>query len=108
MKTIFTIVHTNDMHSNLIGMGPASDYTPLTVNDDKTTGGYARIATVIATRKKARESQGPVLILDAGDYSMGTPFAAASRPVFVQVRPLTLSPPPSARMVPWLRRLSFP
>jgi 5'-nucleotidase len=81
MKKTFTILHTNDMHSNFIGMGPASDYTPLTVNDDKTTGGYARIAAVIAMRKEACESQGPVLILDAGDFSMGTAFAAASREI---------------------------
>ena len=81
MKKSFTILHTNDMHSALIGMGPASDYTPLTLNDDQTTGGYARIATVIATRKKARASQGPVLVLDAGDFSMGTAFAAASREI---------------------------
>jgi 5'-nucleotidase/UDP-sugar diphosphatase len=80
-KNTFTILHTNDMHSAFIGMGPALDYTPFTLNDDKTTGGYARIATVIAMRKKARESQGPVLILDAGDYSMGTAFAAASREI---------------------------
>jgi len=80
-KKTFTILHTNDMHSNFIGMGPSSDYTPLTVNDDQTTGGYARIAAVIATRKRVRESQGPVLILDAGDFSMGTPFAAASREI---------------------------
>jgi 5'-nucleotidase/UDP-sugar diphosphatase len=81
MTATFTILHTNDMHSNFIGMAPASDYTPFTLNDDETRGGYARIATVIATRKKAREGQGPVLILDAGDFSMGTPFAAASREI---------------------------
>jgi len=80
-KKTFTILHTNDMHSAFIGMAPSSDYTPLTVNDDQTTGGYARIAAVIATRKKARASQGPVLILDAGDFSMGTAFAAASREI---------------------------
>ena len=79
MKATFTILHTNDMHSNFVGMGPASDYTPYTLNDDKTRGGYERLATMIAIRKKARESQGPVLILDGGDFSMGTPFAAASR-----------------------------
>ncbi len=79
MKKTFTILHTNDMHSNLIGMGPASDYTPFTLNDDNTRGGYARIATVLTARKKVREPQGPVLILDAGDFSMGTAFAAASR-----------------------------
>ncbi|HTP61801.1 MAG TPA: 5'-nucleotidase C-terminal domain-containing protein [Burkholderiales bacterium] len=81
MKKTFTILHTNDMHSNFIGMAPSSDYTPFTLNDDQTRGGYARIATVIATRKKAREGEGPVLILDAGDFSMGTPFAAASREI---------------------------
>jgi 5'-nucleotidase / UDP-sugar diphosphatase len=80
-KKTFTILHTNDMHSSFIGMAPSADYTPLTLNDDKTTGGYARVATVIAARKKARESQGPVLILDAGDFSMGTAFAAASREI---------------------------
>ena len=81
MKKTFTILHTNDMHSNFIGMGPASDYTPFTLNDDKTRGGYARLATVIATRRKARSGEGPVLTLDAGDYSMGTAFAAASREI---------------------------
>lgn len=81
MKKTFTILHTNDMHSNFIGMGPASDYTPFTLNDDKTRGGYARLATMIATRRKARAGEGPVLTLDAGDFSMGTAFAAASREI---------------------------
>lgn len=79
MKQTFTILHTNDMHSAFIGMGPASDYTPFTLNDDSTRGGYARLAGLIATRKEARKNQGPVLVLDAGDYSMGTPFGAATR-----------------------------
>ena len=34
----FTILHTNDMHSAFVGMGPAADYT-FTLNDDKTRGG---------------------------------------------------------------------
>jgi 5'-nucleotidase len=79
MKKTFTILHTNDMHSSFIGMGPAADYTPFTLNDDATRGGYARLAGLIAKRKEARTAQGPVLVLDAGDYSMGTPFGAASR-----------------------------
>ena len=33
-KKTFTILHTNDMHSAFIGMGPAADYTPFTLNDD--------------------------------------------------------------------------
>jgi 5'-nucleotidase len=77
----FTILHTNDMHSAFIGMGPAADYTPLKVNDDTTRGGYARLAALIAKRKAARKGQGPVLMLDAGDFSMGTPFGAASREI---------------------------
>ncbi len=78
-KKTFTILHTNDLHSNLIGMAPASDYTPFTLNDDATRGGFARLATLIARRKEARAGQGPVLILDGGDYSMGTAFGAAIR-----------------------------
>ncbi len=78
-KKTFTILHTNDMHSTFIGMGPAADYTPFTLNDDTTRGGYARLAALIAKRKEARKGQGPVLVLDAGDYSMGTAFGAASR-----------------------------
>ena len=78
-KLTFTILHTNDLHSNLIGMGPAADYTPFTLNDDQTIGGFARLATLIDQRKEARKDEGPVLVLDAGDYSMGTAFGGAIR-----------------------------
>ena len=77
----FTILHTNDMHSAFIGMGPAADYSPFTLNDDTTRGGYARLGALIAQRKAAGQERGPVLVLDAGDYSMGTAFAAASREI---------------------------
>ena len=75
----FTILHTNDLHSNFLGLGPAADYSPFTLNNDATRGGYARQAALIAQRKQARKAQGPVLVLCAGDYSMGTPFGAATR-----------------------------
>jgi 5'-nucleotidase/UDP-sugar diphosphatase len=55
-KQTFTILHTNDMHSAFIGMGPASDYTPFTLNSHKTQGGYARLASMIETRRAARKS----------------------------------------------------
>ena len=42
----FTILHTNDMHASFIGMGPSADYTPFTLNDDSTRGGYARLASL--------------------------------------------------------------
>jgi 5'-nucleotidase len=78
-KKTFTILHTNDLHSNFVGMGPASDYTPFSTGDDKTLGGYARLAALIRQRKEARQGLGPVLILDDGDYSMGTAFGGAIR-----------------------------
>ena len=79
MSKTFTILHTNDLHSNLIGMGPSSDYTPFTLNDDQTRGGFARLARLIEKRRTERQAQGPVLTLDGGDYSMGTAFGAAIR-----------------------------
>jgi 5'-nucleotidase/UDP-sugar diphosphatase len=78
-KKTFTILHTNDLHSNFVGMSPEADYTPFSLNDDKTRGGFARLASLIAARKAAREVQGPVLVLDDGDYSNGTAFGAATR-----------------------------
>jgi len=90
MKKTFTILHTNDMHSSFIGMGPASDYTPFTLNDDATRGGYARLAGLMAKRKEARTAQGPVLVLDAGDYSMGTPFGAATREIGGELQLMSL------------------
>jgi len=80
-KKTFTILHTNDLHSAFIGLGPAGDYTPLTINDDKTRGGYSRLAGLLAKRKAVRQGQGAVLLLDGGDYSMGTAFGAATRTV---------------------------
>jgi len=55
MKKTFTILHTNDLHSSFIGMGPAADYTPFTLNDAATRGGYARLAGLIAKRKEVRQ-----------------------------------------------------
>ena len=57
-KKTFTILHTNDLHASFIGMGPAADYTPFTLNDDATRGGYARLAGLIAKRKEARKDSG--------------------------------------------------
>ncbi len=42
-KRTFTILHTNDLHSNFIGLSPAADYTPFSLNDDTTRGGYAGV-----------------------------------------------------------------
>ena len=71
-STDVTIIHTNDLHSHLLGFSPAIDYTPQTLNDDKTVGGWARIATFIKKVKNARSN--PVYVVDAGDFLMGTLF----------------------------------
>jgi 5'-nucleotidase / UDP-sugar diphosphatase len=89
-KKTFTILHANDLHSNFLGLGPASDYTPFTLNDDATRGGYARLATLIAQRKAAHKDQGPVLVLCAGDYSMGTAFGAATREIGGELQLMSL------------------
>ena len=67
-----TILHTNDLHSRIMGYAPESAYSPMTVNDDKTKGGFARIAAIINSKKKTET--GPVLVIDAGDFFMGTLF----------------------------------
>src|SRR6202140_5255397 len=89
-KQTFTILHTNDVHSAFIGMGPSSDYAPFTLNGDKTRGGYARLASMIAMKRAARKDQGPVLVLDAGDYSMGTAFGAATRELGCELQLLSV------------------
>jgi len=67
-----TVLHTNDLHSHLQGYGPESDYTPLTTGDDKTIGGFSRIATIIKETKN--ENDKGTLVVDAGDCMMGTLF----------------------------------
>ncbi len=43
-EKLLTIIHTNDLHSHLLGFSPNIDYTPLRTGDDQTVGGWARIA----------------------------------------------------------------
>ena len=61
-----TILHTNDLHSRLMGYAPESEYSPLTLKDDKTVGGFARIAAIIKSEKES--STGTTLVFDAGDF----------------------------------------
>jgi len=79
-----TILHTNDLHSHLLGHSPNRDYTPAALNDDQTLGGWARIATVIQRERQARNH--PVLVLDAGDFLVGTLFHMISREQAVELR----------------------
>jgi 5'-nucleotidase / UDP-sugar diphosphatase len=76
-KKEISIIHTNDLHSHFLGFSPNQDYTPETVLDDETIGGYARISTMIKQIKA--KSNGPVLVLDGGDFLMGSFFHLLSR-----------------------------
>jgi len=68
------LMHTNDMHSHNLGV-PNADYSPFTTGDDNTIGGIARIATQVKQVRAAAGAAGiPTLLLDAGDFSMGTFF----------------------------------
>jgi len=83
-EKIVTIVHTNDLHSHLLGFSPNIDYTPLEAGDDKTVGGWSRIAGVIQDVKRNRSN--PVLVLDAGDFMMGSLFHMLSREEAFELR----------------------
>jgi 5'-nucleotidase/UDP-sugar diphosphatase len=79
-----TLVHTNDMHSHFQGFSPEIDYQPFTMNADKTRGGWSRVATIINNTKK--EKANPVLVVDAGDYTMGSFFHMLAREEAFELR----------------------
>jgi len=76
-KKEISIIHTNDLHSHFLGFSPNQEYSPETVLDDDTIGGFARISTMIKQIKD--QSNGPVLVLDGGDFLMGSFFHLLSR-----------------------------
>lgn len=79
-----TLVHTNDLHSHFQGFGPELDYTPLRPGDDQTLGGFARIGALIKRIKSSRGN--PVLVVDAGDFTMGSLFHTVSRELGGELR----------------------
>ena len=79
-----TIIHSNDLHSHLLGAPANLDYTPDRTGDDRTLGGWARLATVIKRVKQERRH--PVLVLDAGDFLMGSLFHLLSREEAFELR----------------------
>jgi len=83
-EKLFTLLHTNDLHSHLLGFSPNIDYTPLRTGDDSTIGGWARIAAVIKSEKSARTN--PTLVLDAGDFLMGSLFHMVAREEGLELR----------------------
>jgi 2',3'-cyclic-nucleotide 2'-phosphodiesterase (5'-nucleotidase family) len=60
-----TILFTHDMHDNLLPSKSKQE------GEIKTLGGYARLQSAI---NKIKEVEKEVLLVDGGDFSMGTPF----------------------------------
>jgi len=83
-EKLLTLIHTNDMHSHLLGLPSNLEYSPLKPGDDTTVGGWARIASVIKSEKARRSN--PILVLDAGDFLMGSLFHMISREEAVELR----------------------
>ena len=79
-----TILHTNDLHSHVLGFSPNIDYRPDRTGADATRGGWARIATVLKREKEKRNH--PVLLLDAGDFLMGSLFHMLAREEAMELR----------------------
>jgi 5'-nucleotidase len=79
-----TIIHTNDLHSHILGFPPNLDYRPGMTGGDATKGGWARVATVIKQEKEKRNH--PVLVLDGGDFLMGSLFHMLAREEAMELR----------------------
>lgn len=73
-KPTLLVLHTNDLHEHLMGWSPNADYTPSVTGDDSTVGGFARLAAAVEAERAAAGKATSVLLLDGGDFSMGTLF----------------------------------
>lgn len=80
------VLHTNDIHSHVNGTGPVLDYTPETIMDDDTIGGFARIASLIERQKAWIDENVGMAIMDAGDFSFGTAFTALAPTTGLELR----------------------
>ncbi|HRU26752.1 MAG TPA: bifunctional UDP-sugar hydrolase/5'-nucleotidase [Smithellaceae bacterium] len=83
-EKFLTIVHTNDMHSSFQGFSPELDYQPLVFRADGTMGGWSRLATIIGDTRK--EKKHPVLVVDSGDYTVGSLFHMLAREEAFEIR----------------------
>ena len=70
-----TLLQTTDMHDTVSGVGSFNEYTPTSTGDDTVQGGWARLAAKINELRAERLLSGAlVLLVDSGDYNMGTAY----------------------------------
>lgn len=76
----FTLLQTSDLHNHAGGYGAALDYTPDDLHDnDGVMGGFSRLASLIAAvRNEQGEEDIPVVVVDSGDFFMGTVYDLAA------------------------------
>ena len=77
-----TILHTNDTHGHLLPFSYPSLSEPCSpgaaLAERKAIGGIARRATLVKQIRSELQARGiPVWLVDAGDFSDGTPFSLA-------------------------------
>ncbi|KJS33183.1 MAG: hypothetical protein VR64_02895 [Desulfatitalea sp. BRH_c12] len=80
-STTLTILHTNDTHGRLLPFNYPDDVMPASrlagLPERRDIGGIARRATLVRQIRAARQQRDatPVILVDAGDFSDGTPFS---------------------------------
>ncbi|MCX8172251.1 MAG: bifunctional metallophosphatase/5'-nucleotidase, partial [Archaeoglobaceae archaeon] len=73
-ELFFTILHTNDEHSAILPHSPTIDFDREL--RDPTIGGFARLSSAVnEIRMQKIQNAEPVILVSAGDFSGGTPFA---------------------------------
>ena len=85
---VFSILHTNDWQSRLLGY-PNQDFSAAP-STNRNKGGVARLATLLNQRRVHLKSLGPVLTLDSGDFTMGSLFHTISRDFGAEIQLLQL------------------
>lgn len=68
--THLTILQTSDLHSHANGYGPTSATAEAATPGPE--GSYARIAAYMGSVRSAADADHPVVLVDSGDWTMGT------------------------------------
>lgn len=85
-KRRVVVLHTNDLHAHHNGTGPAQDYSPNSIGNDDTMGGFARIATLVEKERRNLRPGAELVVVDGGDFSFGSAFADLAKSKGTELR----------------------
>ncbi len=85
-KKRVVLLHTNDLHSHLDGLGPLADFSPDALDSDGTLGGLARLAALVEKERRDPRPGAAVLAVDGGDFTFGSAFSALSRNLGIELK----------------------